>query len=464
MIWWSYFDRFLANFWLVWTEAAPWLMVGLIVSGLLKAWFPEGLMRRWLGGRGLWPVFKAAIIGTPVPLCSCSVLPAAIQVRREGASKGATVSFLIATPENGADSLSLSYILLGPLLTIARPIAAIASAVVAGIAANSWGGEQDAAEDQAKACQNPDAENPAGECRCEQPQDNQQLQAHEHSHATHDHATHDHEAHDHEEHEQCGHGHAHHHHHDEELAAASGAVARTWGGLRYAFARLLQDMVSWLMLGILLAAILNSVVSPAALQELGKGPVAMLVMLVVGVPMYICATASTPIAASLLAAGVSPGTALVFLLAGPATNLGGIALVRKELGRGAVLGYLFGVTVMALVSGIVLDQLIAWNQWELSYTLGQADMLPNWLGVACGWIMIVFCYRAVWLNYQEKEQDKLARKQQLAAADQTQQAAGSQTADSQAGGSAANPQTSSGNSHRAGMSPESSSGFVQIDL
>lgn len=116
-------------------DAAPWLLLGLAAAGLIKAWIPDALIVRWLGGKGSWPVVKAAFIGAPLPLCSCGVLPAALALRRSGASKGATVSFLVATPETGVDSVAISYAMLGPLMAVVRPIAAILSAIFTGLLA-----------------------------------------------------------------------------------------------------------------------------------------------------------------------------------------------------------------------------------------------------------------------------------------------------------------------------------------
>ncbi|MBT7307686.1 MAG: permease, partial [Gammaproteobacteria bacterium] len=116
-------------------DASLWLLVGLLFAGLIKAWIPDDLMSRWLGGEGVWPVTKAAILGAPLPLCSCGVLPAAVGLRRGGASKEATLSFLIATPETGVDSIAVTYALLGPFIAIYRPIAAIVSAIVTGMVA-----------------------------------------------------------------------------------------------------------------------------------------------------------------------------------------------------------------------------------------------------------------------------------------------------------------------------------------
>lgn len=128
-------NAFLENFIEVSLEAAPWLLFGLLAAGLIKVWIPESFMKRVLGGKGSWPVIKGAFIGAPLPLCSCGVLPAAIGLRRSGASNGATLSFLVATPETGVDSIGVSYVLLGPFMTVVRVIAAVMSAIITGMLA-----------------------------------------------------------------------------------------------------------------------------------------------------------------------------------------------------------------------------------------------------------------------------------------------------------------------------------------
>ena len=243
------------------------------------------------------------LLGTPLPLCSCSVLPAALQLRRSGASRGATVSFLISTPENGADSIALSYAMLGPFMAIVRPVAALFSALVAGLATESLNSHEDAepTESASKSC--------------------------------------------------C------HAHDDEERVS-------WWGGLTYSMTRLLSDLLFWLIVGISLAALIQTVLPADAMQRWGSGIWAMLAMLAIGIPMYICATSSTPVAAAMLAVGVSPGTTLVFLLAGPATNLAGLFLVGRELGRSAVVGYLLGICGMSLVCGLAVDWIV--QSWSIN--------------------------------------------------------------------------------------------------
>lgn len=130
----------LDNFWQLFLVSAPWLMLGLLLAGLLNVFIPKDFLQKHLGKEGLWTTIKAALIGAPMPLCSCGVIPAAIGLRRAGGSKSATTAFLVSTPETGVDSISVSYALLGPFMAVIRPIAAVASAITAGVLVGKDGG------------------------------------------------------------------------------------------------------------------------------------------------------------------------------------------------------------------------------------------------------------------------------------------------------------------------------------
>ncbi|MBQ1784744.1 MAG: SO_0444 family Cu/Zn efflux transporter [Gammaproteobacteria bacterium] len=324
--------------------AAPWLLVGLVLAGVLKAVLPQAWVARQLGGSGVLPVVKAALLGAPMPLCSCSVVPVAFGLRRQGAGKGPTVSFLVSTPETGVDSIALSYALLGPLLAIIRPVAAVFSALIAGLLA---GGDDATPQPPitTSSC--------GGGC--------------------------------------CGH----------KTPAQTTLGRRLTDGIRYTLTTLYRDLLLWLAIGLLAAAAVAAYAPPDLLASWGQGWTGMLVMLVVGIPMYICATASTPLAASLLLAGVSPGAVLVFLLAGPATNLGTLALVGRELGRRAQVGYVAGVAGGALLFGALTDLLI--GQLDASWQLPahqHDELLPLWLSLPCLLVLLLLALPPVsrWLG------------------------------------------------------------------
>ena len=332
-------QQFSLNLWSLWVDAAPWLLFGLLLAGVVKAWLPATLMNRWLGGRGIGPIIKAAILGTPLPLCSCSVLPAAMTLRRSGGSKGATVSFLIATPENGIDSIALSYVLLGPFMTVVRPIAAIFSAVLAGVLTEYVVVEGDG---PAPIAAKSDCH---GGCCCQSGKTTQ--------------------------------------------ATPKSPWQKCVGGMTYALVDLLRDIAGWLLVGFLMAAAVQTLVPHESLVGWGSGLPAMLAVMLVGVPMYSCATSSTPIAAAMLVAGVSPGTVLVFLLAGPATNIGTMGIVRRELGWGTLLTYLTGICGGALAMGLLTDFVVAQTHLRVVAQAGHAaEILPSWLSVSAAVFLI----------------------------------------------------------------------------
>lgn len=327
-------------------EAAPWLVLGLLIAGLIKAWVPMTWMQRHLGGKGVVPIFKAALIGAPLPLCSCSVIPVTLELRRSGASRAASTSFLVSTPETGVDSISVSYALLGPFMAVIRPLAALASAVVAGLLTLLWAGED---EDKP-------APAPAGSSCCTKTC--------------------------------CGSA--------PKPVEKPGFWKKTLDGIRYGFTDVWDDMVLWLLIGIVFAAAVDAFVPADFLQQWGSGPLAMLVMMLVGVPMYICATASTPIAAGLLLAGVSPGTVLVFLLAGPATNMATLGLVRQELGSRALLAYLIGIGGTSMAMGLLTDYLAA--RWQLDVqaaVMDGHDLVPAILSYGAAALLAVLTVRFV---------------------------------------------------------------------
>jgi len=379
----SVIQPLLESTWHVLLEASPWLVVGLVAAGLIKAFLPQAWVNRWLGGRGMGAVVRAAVLGTPLPLCSCSVVPASLALRRSGASKGSTVSFLIATPENGADSIALSYAMLGPFMTVVRPVAAVISAVAAG-GLTLWftrneqaeAGQPTATPQPASCCSNEPEQQPqqpaaasccSGETKqesvassCCSSETKQQEQANS----------------------CCSTG-------ENTQAAGQGLFAKFRGGMHYAFVDLMGDILPWLAVGVALAIVMMAFIPVGSVAGWAEGPLAMVLMVLIGVPMYICATASTPVAAAMLVAGVSPGTVLVFLLAGPATNLGTLGIVHRELGNRSVLAYLIGVGALVIPLGMLTDWVATTWAFEVrAQAQGAHHVMPHWLAVA-GVVVVV---------------------------------------------------------------------------
>lgn len=343
-------------------DAAPWLTFGLIIAGLIHAWLPTKKLNVWLGQPGFRSVLKAAIIGTPLPLCSCSVVPVAMSLHRSGASRGATLSFMVSTPENGVDSITLSYALLGPFFTLVRPIAGISLAIAAGLAGEplprSNRAEPAPLQGDTPATSSCCGSQPATKTTTSCCSSTSQAQT------------------------SCCSG--------TPKTPARSFLGRGWEGIRYACSNLYADMVPWLALGVLLAGVVATFLPPELMTEWGSGPLAMLLMLVIGIPMYICATASTPLAAAFLIAGVSPGAVLVFLLAGPATNIGTLAIIRRELGTRAIAGYLAAISVGSIAFGLLTNALVELLKLDMQAQLASSEgHIPSFLAWGCAVLLIL---------------------------------------------------------------------------
>ena len=326
----------LTESWKLLQESSIYVLFGIFVAGLMRVFVSPEAVSRHLGKGKVKSVLKAAALGVPIPLCSCGVLPAAVSLKRQGANNGATAAFLISTPESGVDSIALTYALLDPVMTVARPAAAFATAAVSGIAENVLGAEKEGKPVQ------PDLHCPVDNC-CDGVHCLPEV-------------------------------HKGHHTFLEKLKA----------GLGYALFELWEDIAPWFVLGLLLAGVITALIPSELLaKHLGGGLSAMLIMLAVGIPLYICATASTPIAAALILKGVSPGAALVFLLAGPATNVTSLTVLFGLLGKRATVIYLASIAVVSVACGLVLDQVYAFLGISAQAVAGQAaELIPPWAQVA----------------------------------------------------------------------------------
>jgi len=330
--------------WGILNESAPWVLLGFLIAAILKAFLPDSLVKKHLGGNGSgWAVVKAALLGIPIPLCSCGVVPAAMGLREQGASRGATTSFLISTPETGVDSIAISWALLDPIMTVFRPLAAFVTAMVAGWFENIFDGK------------NPDVattENSAsdGGCGC------------------HDGCTVE----------------------GTDSEVKPGIRERIQASLKFAFVELLGDIGLWLLVGIILAGVVAYAVPEEFLSGwLGGGLVSYLIMLVAGIPIYICATSSTPLAAALILKGLSPGAALVFLIAGPATNMATMTVVYKFMGRRSLMIYLISISACAVGFGWFLDYI--YNAFNISMipAIGNGDCeCITWFSVVTSVVLL----------------------------------------------------------------------------
>jgi len=330
--------------WHLLLEASIYILFGMLVGGLLKVFLNPSYVANHLGRGKISSVLKAALFGIPIPLCSCGVLPAAASLKKQGANNGATTAFLISTPESGVDSIAITYALLDPIMTVARPVAAFFTAVAAGITENllHTQTEKDWLRVVDRSC-------PVDNC-CDG------VDCHPDDHSRH-----------------------------------HSFVEKFTAGLRFAVVDLWGELAGWFFAGLLLAGII-AVFIPAELMTryLGGGLPAMLIMLVVGIPMYICATASTPVAAALIVKGVSPGAALVFLLVGPATNVTSLSVLFGLLGKRATAIYLVTLSFFAVSSGLLVDQIYSGLGISPTAIIGQAaEIVPYWVQLLGALLVIV---------------------------------------------------------------------------
>lgn len=341
----------LSESWHLLLEASVYILFGMLIGGMLKVFLNPAFVADHLGKGRFVSVIKAAFFGIPIPLCSCGVLPAAASLKRQGANNGATTAFLISTPESGVDSIAITYALLDPVMTVARPVSAFITAVAAGISENLLHTQKE--EDWKRVV---DKSCPVDNC-C----DGEDCPPEEHSM---------------------------HHTMGEKLRA----------GLRYTVDDLWGDLAGWFFAGLLLAGVISTLIPQELMTRyLGGGLHSMLVMLMVGIPMYICATASTPVAAALILKGVSPGAALVFLLVGPATNVTSLSVLFGILGKRATAIYLVTLSVFAVLSGLILDQVYNFFGISAQAIAGQAgEVIPHWLQLTGAIIVLLLSIKPLY--------------------------------------------------------------------
>jgi uncharacterized membrane protein YraQ (UPF0718 family) len=337
-------------------EMAFYMLIGLIFVGILNEVVSRAFVAKHTGTKGLLPVIKAALFGIPLPLCSCGVLPMTMFMRLEGAGKGATASFLLSTPQTGIDSIIATYGLLGPVFAIFRPVAAFVSGVLTGRVIDLLDKDEDKTahnKDDAseeKSCCSHDEPEEKESCCCSHDEPNEE----ESCCCSHDEP---------EEKESCC---CSHDEPEEEISCCShdsapksknSFEARLKRMYSYGFKTFLDDIAGHFLFGIIIAGMIAYFL-PADLAErfnISDGVLGMLLMIVIGLPMYICATSSIPIAAAFILKGFSPGTAFVFLAVGPATNAASIAVISKVLGKRNTAIYIALLSITAVFAGLLLD-------------------------------------------------------------------------------------------------------------
>jgi uncharacterized membrane protein YraQ (UPF0718 family)/copper chaperone CopZ len=289
----TYFKLVFSEVWSLCLMMSPYLLLGMLVSSLISMFINSRFILKHIGGKDFLSVFKSTVFGVPIPLCSCGVIPVAATLRDAGASKGSTISFLVSTPQTGVDSIFLTYGMLGPVFALFRPMAAFISGLFSGLIIN-------------------------------------RLDEEKHDHPIADiHAN----------------------------LKQESFSERLKKGAKYGFYTLPADIVAPLFQGIIVAAIIAVFIPPDFIAQYfsSDSPVMLFMMLLVSLPVYVCATASVPIGLALMSKGISAGAVFVFLMAGPATNAASINVVKNILGKKTMYYYLGLISSTAILFGFILD-------------------------------------------------------------------------------------------------------------
>jgi len=323
-------------------DMAPYILLGFLFAGILHVFIKPNAFRKYFGQNNFRSVVNAALFGIPLPLCSCGVIPTGISLKNHGASSGATVSFLTSTPQTGIDSILISGSLIGWPFAILRVLVAFFSAIINGFVTNIFNKKEKA------------------------PIINQ-----------------------------------------EETSAKNN---KNWltlisNGFFYAFIELLQDIANWLLIGLFLAAGISILIPDNFfVQNISNQYLEMLIILIVSIPIYICATGSVPIAASLLLKGLSPGAALILLMAGPVTNVASLTVLGKVLGRKNLIIYLSSIIVCAFVFGTLINTFFDKELLTSSIELHSAHFHHSdnysWFSLICAFIFSLLIVNALFLKFR----------------------------------------------------------------
>ncbi|MEE8484449.1 MAG: SO_0444 family Cu/Zn efflux transporter [Nitrospinota bacterium] len=334
--------------WEIARESAVYILFGFTIAGFIKVFVPIDTITKYLKPKKMRSVVYAAIVGIPLPLCSCGVLPTALALRKQGASKGATTAFLISTPESGVDSIAITYALMDPLMTVFRPIAAFFTATLAGFAEVIFDTPDDK-DGEVETCSS---------CASDGSGD----------------------------------------------AKTAGFWGKIKAGIVYAMNDLMDDMAKWLAAGFIVAGLITALLPEDFFTYyLDSVFLSMLLMLAAGIPLYVCATSSTPVAAALVLKGLNPGAALVFLLAGPATNAASLVVLSKVLGKRTVAIYLVSIAVASLLMGYLLNGLyIALDLNPMAALGGEGEIMPAAVEILSALLLFTLMARSIVSEFVKK--------------------------------------------------------------
>ena len=317
---------------------SPYILLGFFLAGIMHAFVPAALYHKYLGRKSFRSVLNAAILGIPIPLCSCGVIPTAMSLKKEGASRGATVSFLIATPQTGVDSIIATYSLMGLPFALLRPLAALFTSLFGGQMVNIF--DKDKEENAVK---------PATP-----------------------------------------------------VATKSSFGAKVVEVFRYAYIEMMQDIGRWLIVGLVVAGLITVFVPQSFFALFSDNSLlSMLIVLVFAIPMYLCATGSIPIAVALMMKGLSPGTALVLLMAGPAVNAASMLVVGKVLGKKTLVIYILSIVLGSILFGLGIDYLLPREWFTATVTEMASASGTSVFNMICTAVLLVLLSVAMFLRFRQ---------------------------------------------------------------
>lgn len=341
-------------------QMSPYILLGFLLAGLMHSFVPQSLYKRYLGGSSFKSVINAALLGIPLPLCSCGVIPTAMSLRKEGASKGATISFLISTPQTGVDSIIATYSLMGLPFALLRPIVAFATALFGGFLTNRF--TKDTKSDAGSQIKSD--KGPNGGCCSNNGS-------------------------------KCG------------AESGKSTVWKIREALHYAYVEMMQDIGKWLMVGLVVAGLITVFVPDSFFAIFSDKPLlSMILVLICAIPMYLCATGSIPIAVALMVKGLSPGTALVLLMAGPAVNAASILVISKVMGKKTMILYLISIISGAMAFGLGIDYLLPrdWFTAPLQTMACHTSEGAGWFNIGCTILLFILLANALFRRFYVKFQ------------------------------------------------------------
>ena len=336
------------------SQMAPYLLLGFLLAGVLRLFLSPDKIKKYLGGSGAKPVFWAALLGVPIPLCSCGILPVAASLRKSGAGKGPVAAFLLSTPQTGIDNIIATYGMLGWTFALWRPIQAFIMGLLGGnlirLLDKPEAGEETGGEPAESCC----CEKPAETCACEKAAETCSCDKPEKS---------------------C-------------CCKPSGKRNPLVEVLSYAFVELPSEIGGHLILGLVLSGIFVILIELFHISPRGLGLGSQMALcILMGIPLYVCSTASIPIAFSFLSMGFDPGAVLVFMVTGPETNLAALTVLLKLLGGRGLAVYLLTLVVTACLCGWLLNGFL--NFSDVVSAAHSHGFYAQWAwGAALFWLLL----------------------------------------------------------------------------